>query len=77
VRIYSVAGNAGHRKRRCDQVLAIVNGENITTGDVEDSLKSLILEVQEQVYKLRKNELDLTINLYLWIKNCGLSRFAS
>ena len=44
------------------QVLATVNDENITSGDVEDSLKALILEVQEQVYKLRKNELDLTIN---------------
>lgn len=44
------------------QVLAVVNGENITSGDVEDSLKTLISEVQEQVYKLRKNELDLTIN---------------
>ena len=44
------------------QVLAVVNGENITSGDVEDSLKALIFEVQEQVYNLRKNELDLTIN---------------
>jgi len=44
------------------QVLAVVNGVNITAGDVEDSLKSLIFEVQEQVYHLRKNELDLTIN---------------
>lgn len=44
------------------QVLAVVNGENITAGDVEDSLKALIFEVQEQVYKVRKNELDLTIN---------------
>ena len=44
------------------QMLAIVNGENITAGDVEDSLKALIFEVQEQVYTLRKNELDLTIN---------------
>ena len=44
------------------QILATVNGENITSGDVEDSLKALISEVQEQVYKLRKNELDLTIN---------------
>ena len=44
------------------QVLATVNGENITSGDVEDSLKPLIFEVQEQVYQLRKNELDLTIN---------------
>lgn len=44
------------------QVLASVNGENLTSGDVEDSLKALIFEVQEQVYNLRKNELDLTIN---------------
>ena len=44
------------------QVLAVVNGENITSGDVEDSLKTLISKVQEQVYNLRKNELDLTIN---------------
>jgi protein-disulfide isomerase len=44
------------------QVLAIVNGENITAADVEDSLKALIFEVQEQVYNIRKNELDLTIN---------------
>ena len=43
-------------------ILATVNGENITSGDVEDSLKPLIFEVQEQVYNLRKNELDLTIN---------------
>ena len=44
------------------QVLATVDGVNITSGDVEDSLKALIFEVQEQVYNLRKNELDLTIN---------------
>jgi hypothetical protein len=44
------------------QVLAIVDGANITSGDVEDSLKALISEVQEKVYNLRKNELDLIIN---------------
>jgi protein-disulfide isomerase len=44
------------------QVLAVVNGENITSGDVEDSLKALIFDVQEQVYNVRKNELELTIN---------------
>ena len=44
------------------QVLATVNGESITSVDVEDSLKPLIFEVEEQVYNLRKNELDLTIN---------------
>lgn len=43
-------------------VLAVVDGGNITSGDVEDSLKALIFEVQEQVYNLRQNELDLSIN---------------
>ena len=44
------------------QVLATIDGAAITSGDVEDSLKALIFEVQEQDYNLRKNELDLTIN---------------
>jgi protein-disulfide isomerase len=44
------------------QVLATINNENITAGDVEDSLQPLIFDVQEQVYSLRKNELDLSIN---------------
>jgi hypothetical protein len=44
------------------QVLAVVDGVNITSGDVEDSLKTLIVDVQEKVYNLRKAELDLTIN---------------
>lgn len=44
------------------QVLAVVDGENITSGDVEDSLKSLISDVQQKAYDLRKNELDLIIN---------------
>jgi protein-disulfide isomerase len=44
------------------RVLATIKGEPITSGDIEDSLKALIFDVQEQVYKLRKDELDLTIN---------------
>jgi hypothetical protein len=43
-------------------VLATIDGEAITAGDVEDSLQALISNVQEQVYKLRKNEVDLNIN---------------
>ena len=39
-----------------------MNGENITSGDVEDSLKALISDVREKVYNVRKNELELTIN---------------
>ena len=44
------------------QVLATINGENITAGDVEDSLQALIFDVQEQIYGMRKNELDLSTN---------------
>jgi len=44
------------------QVLATINGEAITAGDIEDSLQALIFDVQEQVYGLRKNEVDLNIN---------------
>ena len=50
--------NAAERAR----VLATVKGEKITSGDIEDSLLPLIFNVQEQVYKLRKDELDLSIN---------------
>jgi protein-disulfide isomerase len=45
-----------------DRVLATVDGANITSGDIEDSLRPLIFSVQEQVYKLRKDDLDLKIN---------------
>src|SRR6185369_560432 len=44
------------------RVLATVNGESITSGDVEDSLQSMIVDVQERVYKLRKAELELSVN---------------
>jgi protein-disulfide isomerase len=43
-------------------VLATVNGERITAGDVDDALRPAIFDVQVRVYKLRKNELDLSIN---------------
>lgn len=44
------------------RVLATIKGEQITSGDVEDSLLPLIFDVQQQVYKLRKDELELSIN---------------
>jgi protein-disulfide isomerase len=44
------------------RVLAVVNGKQITTGDIETSLRPLIFNVQEQVYALRKQSLDLKIN---------------
>lgn len=44
------------------RVFAVVNGQQITSADIEDSLRPLIYDVQAQMYKLRKNELDLRIN---------------
>ena len=44
------------------RVFATVNGVNITSLDIEQSLLPLIFEVQKQVYALRKHDLDLRIN---------------
>jgi hypothetical protein len=42
--------------------LAEVNGEKITSGHIEDSLRPLIYEVQKQVYNLYKGALESRIN---------------
>lgn len=44
------------------RVFANVNGMNITSSDIETSLLPLIFQVQQQVYALRKRDLDLRIN---------------
>jgi len=44
------------------RVFATVNNQPLTSADIEDSLRPLIFSVQEQVYNLRRRELDLRIN---------------
>ncbi|HEU4509698.1 MAG TPA: thioredoxin domain-containing protein [Pyrinomonadaceae bacterium] len=44
------------------RVLATVNTKQITAGDIEDSLRPLIFNVQQEVYTLRKQDLELKIN---------------
>ena len=44
------------------RVFATIKGDKITSGDVEDSLLPFISDVQKQVYKIRKDELELSIN---------------
>jgi protein-disulfide isomerase len=44
------------------RVLAVVNNKQITMGDIEESLRPLIFNVQEQVYALRKQDVDLKVN---------------
>ncbi|HEX2269419.1 MAG TPA: thioredoxin domain-containing protein [Pyrinomonadaceae bacterium] len=51
------AGNADRAR-----VLATVNDRQITLGDIENSLRPLIFSIQEQVYALRKQDLELKIN---------------
>jgi hypothetical protein len=44
------------------RVFATVNGVDITSQDIEQGLLPLIFQVQQQVYALRKRDLDLKIN---------------
>ncbi|HEX8070181.1 MAG TPA: thioredoxin domain-containing protein [Pyrinomonadaceae bacterium] len=44
------------------RVLANVNGQPITAGDIEDSLRPLVAQVQQQVYQLRQHDVDTRIN---------------
>jgi protein-disulfide isomerase len=44
------------------RLFATVNGEKITSGTIEESLKPLISSAQEQVYALRKQVLESKIN---------------
>ena len=45
-----------------ERVFATVNGVNITSRDIEESLLPLIFNVQKRVYALRKQDMDLRIN---------------
>jgi protein-disulfide isomerase len=44
------------------RVFATVGGRNITSGDIEDSLRALVYGVQEEVYRARQRDLELKIN---------------
>ena len=44
------------------RVFATVNGVNITSKDIEESLLPLIFLVQQKVYEIRKRDLDIRIN---------------
>ena len=49
-------------KQDLTRVFATVNGKNITSADVEESLKPTIFSVQERTFSLRKQEVDQRIN---------------
>src|SRR5262249_10915885 len=41
------------------RAFAMVNGKPVTSGDIEEALKPIAFNVQEQIYTLRKQQLDL------------------
>jgi protein-disulfide isomerase len=45
-----------------DRVFATLNGQNITSANIEDTLQPLLIQAQKQIYSLRKMHLDLKIN---------------
>jgi protein-disulfide isomerase len=44
------------------RVFATVNGQNITSANIEDSLRAIIFSAQEEVYRLRKQDVEMKIN---------------
>jgi protein-disulfide isomerase len=44
------------------RLLATVGARRITSADIEDSLRPLVFEVQQQAYELRKQDVELKIN---------------
>ncbi len=62
VRISSEAVTPGLTAVARARVFATVNGKNITSGDIEDSLKPLIFNVQDSAYGYRKHDIELRIN---------------
>ena len=44
------------------RVFAVVNGKQITSGDVEDKLQPLVSSVQAQIYELRRRDLTRKVN---------------
>lgn len=49
-------------KSELDRVFATINGQAITSANVEDTLKPLLIQAQKQIHSLRKTQLDLMIN---------------
>jgi protein-disulfide isomerase len=44
------------------RVLATINGQALTAGDIEEILRSFIFKVQAEIYNLRKQQLEAKIN---------------
>jgi len=62
VAVYVASPTPPATEAEFERIFATVNGKNITSRDIEQSLLPLILRVQEKVYATRKEALELKIN---------------
>lgn len=62
IRVSDLLVTAPRNEAELARVFATVNGVGITSRDIEHGLRSLIYLVQQEVYKIRKQDLDLRIN---------------
>jgi protein-disulfide isomerase len=62
VRLLVEKVTAPEREADRARVLATVDGKSITSGDVEEALAPTLFSLQEQIYELRKKQLDAKIN---------------
>jgi hypothetical protein len=62
VAVYVASPTAPANATDLERVLATVNGTNITSRDIEQSLLPIIFAVQKKVYAVRKEALDVKIN---------------
>ncbi|HEY0080707.1 MAG TPA: thioredoxin domain-containing protein [Pyrinomonadaceae bacterium] len=62
VKVIAEANTPARTAAERERILAVVNSEPITAGEVEDNLSPLIYEVQKSVYDLRRSDVELKIN---------------
>ncbi len=62
VRLLVEKVTAPEREADRARVFATVDGKSITSGDIETSLAPALFSLQEQIYELRKKQLDAKIN---------------
>lgn len=49
-------------KSDLNRVFATINGQAITSANIEDTLRPLLIQAEQQIFNLRKVQLDLKIN---------------
>lgn len=62
IKLFVPMATAPANEEELDRVLAIVNQHRITSRDIEQALQPLIYRVQQHVYTIRKEDLEMKVN---------------